>query len=197
MGARQQRGRAAAGRPRPRRGVGRGRLLIAGVALVAAVAAGVVVLSGGGAGGGAGNRATRDDFSLPRLDGAGQVQLADLRGHPVVVDLFASWCTACDGELPGFARTAAAAGSRVTFVGIDSLETGDGLGMARRDGIAGFRLARDVGTSGGAYHDAIGGVGMPVTAFYDATGRLVEVSQGALTEDRLRAELQRLFGITV
>jgi hypothetical protein len=37
---------------------------------------------------------------------------------------------------------------------------------------------------------------MPITAFYDAAGHLIEVNRGALPEAALRAELQRLFGVS-
>lgn len=43
-------------------------------------------------------------FDLPALHGDDRVVLAEIRGKPVVVNFFASWCTACDFELPGFAR---------------------------------------------------------------------------------------------
>ena len=64
-------------------------------------------------------------FSLPTLNGNGLVRLADYRGKPVVVNFFASWCTACQAELPGFRQEASALKGKVTFIGVDSLETGD------------------------------------------------------------------------
>jgi thiol-disulfide isomerase/thioredoxin len=139
-------------------------------------------------------------FDLPKLDGPGRVQLVAFRGKPVVVDLFASWCTACQTELPAFAKVATQLRGRVAFVGVDSLDTGDGLGMARHYGLsaAGFVLAHDVGPYPAAgLHNALGAPGMPATAFYDAQGRLVFKAIAAMPEATLRTELDRLYGLAV
>lgn len=138
----------------------------------------------------------RTSWQLPRLGGPGTVSLASLRGHPVVVDFFASWCTACQGELPGLATVSEELKGRVTFAGVDSEETGDGLAMARRYGIGWWPLAAD---SGGAQnsglHDDLGVMGMPVTAFYDQDGRLLTVVSGAISEADLRTRLHALYGV--
>jgi thiol-disulfide isomerase/thioredoxin len=135
-------------------------------------------------------------WQLPRLTGSGNLRMADLHGHPVVLDFFASWCTACRGELPGMAAVSEELKGRVTFAGIDSLENGDGLAMARQYGVAGWPLARDSGgVQDSGLHDALGARGMPLTVFYDRSGRLLTVVFGALTEDDLRSRIQSLYGI--
>lgn len=134
---------------------------------------------------------------LPRLEGSGTVSLAQFRGHPTVVVLFASWCSACRDELPVVRQTSAALGDRVTFVGVDSEESGDGLAMARQFGIDSWPLARDIGGANvSGLHDSLGVVGMPGTAFYDSRGSLVDVHIGGMTKADLDAELTRLYGIT-
>ena len=44
-----------------------------------------------------------------------RVTLADYRGGPTVVNLFASWCVECDRELPGFARVSNELREQVQF----------------------------------------------------------------------------------
>jgi thiol-disulfide isomerase/thioredoxin len=138
-------------------------------------------------------------WSLPRLDGAGSVHLADFRGKPVVVDFFASWCTACRDELPELLSVSRQAGARVHFVGVDSEENGNGLAMARMYGITAWPLARDVGgTQQSGLRDAVERVaGMPAIAFYDAAGRLVGARLGAVGADTLRGLLQQYYGLSL
>jgi thiol-disulfide isomerase/thioredoxin len=113
----------------------------------------------------------------------------------VVVNFFASWCITCDFELPGFARVSEELGNEVTFVGVNALETGDPMTMPERHGITSWPLARDIGSRGSDLHAALGGRGMPITAFYDPAGRLVHVEPGALDEARLRDVIAQLYGI--
>ena len=134
-------------------------------------------------------------FDLPRLDGPGRVQLATFRGHPVVVSFFNSNCRPCQSQLPGFARVAKDISDRVRFVAVNASESGDGREVAHQLQLAehGFILARDIGGElGSGLHDALGD-GMPITAFYDAGGRLLDVVTYALPEPVLRTKLHTLF----
>jgi cytochrome c biogenesis protein CcmG/thiol:disulfide interchange protein DsbE len=179
---------------------GRRRLLAASLSvIVVAILAVVVVSTSAGTSTG---RGVTDPlrFDLPALGSSSRVQLAAFRGKPVVVDLFASWCPACRTELPGMARVAKDLRGRVAFVGVDSDDSGRGSAMARQYGLAdaGFVLATDVGGSqGSGLRDALGAIGMPVTAFYDADGRLVFKAMEAIPEATLRRQLDRLYGLNV
>lgn len=61
-------------------------------------------------------------FELPRLGGDGQVRLADLEGHWVYVDFWASWCAPCRESFPWMNRLAASdehGDLRIVAVGVD------------------------------------------------------------------------------
>ena len=116
-------------------------------------------------------------------------QLRALRGHPVVVNLWASWCGPCRHELPFFQRQAIKHGARVAFLGVNSNDNRtDARKLSARypmpyPSIEDRRLAvaGDYGTPG-----------LPATAFYDAQGKRVLVHQGGFTsEAQLAEEIER------
>jgi thiol-disulfide isomerase/thioredoxin len=173
----------------------------------AVVGAGVLVMVGvislavfqGGAT--AGSNTTTAAWDLPRLGQSGSVSLASLRGKPVVLNMFASWCTTCRGELPAFASAARQLKGQVTFVEVNSLETGSGQGMAQQFGLsqAGAVVLADVGgAQKSGLHDALGGGNnMPVSAFYSSTGQLLTSHVGGFTFATLKSQLHQLYGINI
>jgi cytochrome c biogenesis protein CcmG, thiol:disulfide interchange protein DsbE len=174
------------------------RAAVIGVAVLILTAAGVLAFHGGSQTAGAVTNPAA--FSLPALNGNGWVRLARYRGKPVVVNFFASWCTECQAELPGFRQEATALRGKVIFIGVDSLETGDKNFLPGLFHLAGAfaALSRDAGPNGNGLHAALGGGNtMPLTAFYGADGRLLDVQRGALVPvGTLKAKIARLFGVT-
>ena len=52
-----------------------------------------------------------------------QTRLSTLRGYPVVVNKWASWCGPCQTEFPAFQKAAVKYGREVAFVGIDGKDS--------------------------------------------------------------------------
>ena len=186
--------------PTPRRA----RLILAAVvASIAMITVGAIALTAHGSNPPQGSGSVRgatstepESFALPALRGQGLIRLTDYRGSPVVVTLFASWCTACRGELPVMARAAHQLEGRVRFVGVNSRENGDGYAMARQYGLSALPLARDIdGLQSSGLHDALKADGMPVTAFYSPAGKLLGVSYAALSDAALHDKLVQYYGI--
>jgi thiol-disulfide isomerase/thioredoxin len=124
------------------------------------------------------------------LDGSIRAKLAALRGVPVVVNQWASWCPNCKQEFPFFQQLAHSYGGRVAFVGLDSQDQRGGAEAFLR----GFPVtypsiydpAADQARSIG------GGQGWPTTFYYDRTGRQTYVRQGGyVTLALLQADIQR------
>lgn len=129
------------------------------------------------------------DFSLPRLDGDGQLRLSDLRGRVVLLNFWASWCIPCRTEAP---RLAAAwrrwQGRGVVFVGVDSQDfRSDGRGFLGKHGLT-YPNVRD---GSGSTLDRYGTSGFPETWFVSRSGKLVaEHVDGPLTSARIDRDLR-------
>jgi peroxiredoxin len=65
---------------------------------------------------------TAPPLVIPLADGS-PLDVRSLRGKPVYVFLFASWCEPCALAMPWVRRAYAAYGDRVQFVGIDVLDS--------------------------------------------------------------------------
>lgn len=124
------------------------------------------------------------------VDGSIEAKLAGLRGIPVVVNQWASWCPNCREEFPLFQQLSRSLEGKVAFVGLDS---GDERGNAESfltkypvpypsifDGDA--SQASSIG----------GGQGWPTTFFYDRSGRQTFIRPGGyVTAATLRADIEQ------
>lgn len=132
-----------------------------------------------------GEAAPTERFAL--LEG-GSMSLADLRGTPVVVNFFASWCVPCVEEMPAFETVHQQLGDEVAFVGIALQESAEASrSIVEETGVT-YTIGRD---PSGALFEAFDGVNMPSTFVLDADGVVVGVSAGALDADGLRDLLER------
>ncbi len=53
------------------------------------------------------------DFTATTFRGS-QLTLSSLRGKPVLINFFASWCTVCEAELPGIEQATSRTGPRAS-----------------------------------------------------------------------------------
>jgi len=122
------------------------------------------------------------------LDGY-EAQLTDLRGHPVVVNFWASWCGPCRFEFPFFQSLAAERGTEVAFVGVDS----DDAPAAAETFLEDFPLPfPSFGDPDKQIFDELSLRGLPATAFYDSGGELAFLKQGPYeSEADLAADIER------
>jgi len=112
----------------------------------------------------------------------GKLSLRELRGHPVVINFWASWCKPCEEEAPILAASARAHAGRVVFLGIDIQDfTSDARKFLERFK-ANYVSVRD--SSNRSYGD-YGLTGVPETFYLDARGRAVAQSLGGLSREEL------------
>ena len=110
-------------------------------------------------------------FTAKRMDGAGTVNLAALRGKPVVINFWASWCDPCKSEAAALEQAWQRYRSQgVVFLGIDYHDvTGDARTFLAHHGVTYTTLLDGLGAIGDRY----GLTGVPETYFIDRKGRIV------------------------
>jgi cytochrome c biogenesis protein CcmG/thiol:disulfide interchange protein DsbE len=128
---------------------------------------------------------------LPGLRG-GRVRLADLRGRPVVLNFWASWCPPCLAEMPEFERVHRRLGARVAFLGVNQRDQAQAAErLARSTGVT-YPLAAD---PAGRAFDAFGGLGMPTTVLIGADGTVADIFAGQLDETLLSERIRSVLGV--
>ena len=184
-------GRSAAPRRRP--------FVAVVVALVLVAAAGAALVSSGRESGR--ELAVSYDPASRVLDFRGEsfagqtVDTASLRGTPVVLNFYASWCSICDRELPDFQRVSERLSGRLHVLGVNPQSNDTDAaqaGMIERAGVTYPTLAdpqdellRQFNTTGG----------LPTTVFIDADGVVRKVYNGLLTEQLLLDQIDTLLGV--
>jgi cytochrome c biogenesis protein CcmG, thiol:disulfide interchange protein DsbE len=123
------------------------------------------------------------------LDG-GTTTLGDLRGRPVVVNFFASWCPPCVAEMPEFEAVHRDRSDEVAFVGLALQDSRDAAqALVEVTGVS-YPVAAD---PDGVLFRQFGGVAMPTTVFLDADGRVTARHSGVLAQSQLQARIDDLL----
>ena len=111
------------------------------------------------------------------LDGS-PVQLRQLQGQPVVVNLWASWCPPCRREMPAMLQ-AQAQHPEVRFIWVNQGEAVQTvLGFAQQQGLPPAQVLLDVDKS---LSQQLGSHALPTTFFYRADGSLAHVRTGEVS----------------
>ncbi len=117
-------------------------------------------------------------------------RIAALRGYPIVVNVWASWCGPCRLEFPAFQQLAAEYGKRVAFLGVDSQDSDEHAKRFLGEEPVPYpsytdpeeEIAESIGASRG----------LPATAFYDRQGELLHFSYVPyIDHEDLRTDIER------
>jgi cytochrome c biogenesis protein CcmG, thiol:disulfide interchange protein DsbE len=133
------------------------------------------------------------DFSLQTASGE-MVRLADLRGRPVLVNLWASWCSPCRAEMPAMQRVYEEyAGQGFEILAVNTTYQDDpnrALAFAQELGLT-FPILFDLD---GQMSDIYQLRGMPTSFFIDQQGMIREVIVGGpMAEALLRVRIENLI----
>ena len=117
-------------------------------------------------------------------------RIAQLRGTPVVVNKWASWCGPCRFEFPFFQSQAAERGEEIAFLGVDSNDSESAAETFLEQLPLPYpsyldpdsKIAAEIGAP----------AAFPATAFYDASGELVFTHSGQYADEAaLAADIVR------
>ena len=128
-------------------------------------------------------------FTLDRLTGSGAIDLASLRGKPVVLNFWASWCEPCKSEAKVLERAWQHYRPQgVAFVGVDFHDvTGDARRFIAVHGLT-FPMVED--GSGDVTSGRYGISQVPETYVVGRTGKIVVHIAGPITSPSFAAEFR-------
>jgi peroxiredoxin len=129
------------------------------------------------------------DFTLQTIQGE-SVTLSDLRGQPVIVNFWATWCPPCRAEMPDFQSVHQDYNGRVTLLGVNQGETAPVITtFAAEVGIT-YPMLVDADS---AVNQTYGIRALPTTIFVDADGVVREVYSGILNKAILESRVENLL----
>jgi cytochrome c biogenesis protein CcmG/thiol:disulfide interchange protein DsbE len=187
-------GAAAVAEPAPRPRPTRRIAALVGIALVTTIA--IVGFVGLVRPGSAGGGAIAKGQPVPAIHGTAldgsPIDLASLRGHPVVVNFWASWCGPCQQEMPLLAQKAQQhAGSGLEILGVLSDDTAaNGKAFETTYGATWPSVLDGDGSIKKAYQV----IGRPQSYFIDKDGILRSIQIGYLTDADFERQLAMISG---
>lgn len=130
--------------------------------------------------------------ALPTLDPTAFHDLiAQQKGHPVLVNIWASWCGPCIAEAPDLVAAHQKYGDKVRFIGVDAQDDRSGA----TDFITQHQVPYpSVFDPSNAIAVSYGVFSPPDTLFFDANGNLVRTFPGQISREDLLSNLQAIAG---
>ncbi|HEY5609576.1 MAG TPA: redoxin family protein [Thermoanaerobaculia bacterium] len=128
-------------------------------------------------------------FTLRAAGSQDVISLEQLRGRPVVVNFWATWCVPCYAEHEVLTRTASAT-PNIAFVGVAYDDTEPKIIEFLRQYGSAYPTAMD---SEGKTAIAYGVYGVPETFFVNAAGTIVVKHEGPLTGELMTAYLSQVI----
>ncbi len=133
------------------------------------------------------------DFTVVDIDG-NEIKLSDMRGKPVIVNFWASWCGPCKSEMPDFDEAYKKYGDEICFMMVNMTD-----GSSETVSTASKFIASK-GYSFPVYYDtkmeaaiAYNVYSIPATYFIDSEGRGVAYAPGAIDSAALMEGIGMIY----
>jgi len=131
------------------------------------------------------------DFTLNSLDG-GKVTLSELRGKPVVIDFWGTWCPPCIKALNDMVRISDKFGKRVTFLGVALNDRKDEMERVRQEKMISYQLLFGTDQVAKAWRVDV----VPTVVVLDRNGKVAWRDTGFDPDSGLRALERNLNKLT-
>lgn len=132
------------------------------------------------------------DFTVTDQQG-NSVSLSDMKGRPVIINFWASWCSPCRSEMPHFDKMYKEYGNEIQFMMVnltgDSETVDTASSYIESEGYS-FPVYYDTDGEGASAYSVYS---IPATYFIDAKGNIVSQAQGALDESTLQKAIDQLL----
>lgn len=131
------------------------------------------------------------DITVTKLDGT-QVKLSDLRGKPVFLNFWATWCPPCVGEMPHFQTLYPKYGNDIQFLAVSVDNTQEAAKNFIGEKGYSFPVAWDKDKSASRTYKVSA---IPTSILIDAEGKIIKKNLGSMNasalEDFLKSALAK------
>ncbi|MBA3242724.1 MAG: TlpA family protein disulfide reductase [Acidobacteria bacterium] len=126
------------------------------------------------------------NFSLRSLDGA-TVKSASLKGTPVVLNFWATWCQVCRTEIPELQKLATDPKVKVVSIALDE----DGASIVKPF-VADHGINYTVLLGDQEVFQRFNGFNIPYTLVLDSSGRIVKIYRSVATKEELENDIRAI-----
>lgn len=125
-------------------------------------------------------------FSLPALDGQ-LLKSSELKGQPMVLNFWATWCSNCMKEIPELKQVAAAGNAKVIGIALD-----EGGSPTVKPFVENHQINYTILVGNEEIFQKFNGVAIPYTIVLDGSHRITKIYRGIASKEEIESELKKI-----